>query len=273
MQELIPFQFDTYACPVRLDDTGAPWWGLLDICRAITLQNTTDAAKRLRPHETTILDFIEDGMPRRILLVNESGLYRLIMRSNKPEAERFQDWVCQEVVPQIRKTGTYAPKTPRVKNPANQLMIAAIIRIDDLEQDVARHEAVQKAHQQAILDTQAQTIATQAQAIEALQQSVRAETKADMALDEAHRMTIEEFVVKNGLLHQFPETAWKSMAAWLGTFCQQWGLTVVPMPVMGKRWVTENGYPWQALAALQRYECQRARQIALVPPPAAPSPQ
>ena len=112
MSEVIPFQFDHCACPVRLDEHGAPWWGLLDVCRAITLQNTTDAAKRLRPHETTILDFTEDGMPHRLLLVNESGLYRLIMRSNKPEAERFQDWVCQEVLPQIRKTGSYAAPVP-----------------------------------------------------------------------------------------------------------------------------------------------------------------
>ena len=135
------------------------------------------------------------------------------------------------------------------------------------ERRILALEAVQRDEQQARLAQQDLVIASQAKAIEALNASLRAETKADMALDEAHRMTIEEFIVKNGLLRQFPATEWSRMAIWLGQFCQQWGLSMVPVPVMGKPWPTEKAYPWQALAALQRHECQRARQIALVPTP------
>ena len=46
-------------------------------------------------------------LPRGVYVIHESDLYRLIMRSNMPDAERFQDWVTEEVLPQIRKTGGY----------------------------------------------------------------------------------------------------------------------------------------------------------------------
>lgn len=151
---LIPFQFDNFSCPVRLDDHGVPWWGLLDVCRAITLRNTTDAAKRLRPHETTILDFIEDGMPHRLLLVNEAGLYRLIMRSNKPEAERFQDWVCQEVLPQIRKTGQYTP-SPKQLTTSEMFLAQATINVE-----FERRQFAIEARQKTLESTQAVQAAT-----------------------------------------------------------------------------------------------------------------
>jgi prophage antirepressor-like protein len=105
--QLVPFQFENTAIRVIQNENREPWWSLQDVCKALTLENPTVVASRLRPHETTILSFSENGIPHRLLLVNESGLYRIIMRSNKPEAERFQDWVFEEVLPQIRKTGHY----------------------------------------------------------------------------------------------------------------------------------------------------------------------
>lgn len=108
MHDLVPFQFDTHAVNIHVDDDGNPWWVLQDVCAALGIADPSQVASRLRPHESTITYFTQDGIPRRLLLVNESGLYRVIMRSNKPEAERFQDWVFGEVLPQIRKTGQYA---------------------------------------------------------------------------------------------------------------------------------------------------------------------
>ena len=126
MSQLIPFMFESHQCPVRLDAGHNPWWALQDVCRALGLQNPSEVKKRLRPHEITTLSFSEDGIPHQLLLVNESGLYRVIMRSNKPEAERFQDWVCQEVLPQIRKTGSYIPISvppPLLPSPAESLAV------------------------------------------------------------------------------------------------------------------------------------------------------
>ncbi len=84
-------------------------------------------------------------------------------------------------------------------------------------------------------------------------------------------MTIEQFVLKNGLLRQFPVGSWKAMAQWLLHFCQQYGLVVRKDPVPGKLWDDENTYPLDAFGAWWRQEQQRARQIHLVPRDEEPS--
>ena len=88
-----------------VDRDGNPWWFLKDVCDILGIGNVTDAASRLDDDEKSTFDSIEGG-PSRIL-INEAGLYQLIMTSRKPEAKAFRRWVTHEVLPQIRKTGTY----------------------------------------------------------------------------------------------------------------------------------------------------------------------
>jgi hypothetical protein len=108
-------------------------------------------------------------------------------------------------------------------------------------------------------------IAHQTQTIAALHAAQRAEGKADMALAEAHTMTLEDFVVKNALLRQFPRNQWPRCATWLIDFCDAWGLSVVKTPVIAKPWAEENAYPLRALSALLRAETVKPRQLAIVP--------
>ena len=105
--QLIPFTFESSTITVHIDESGAPWWVLKDLCAALSLSNPSKAASRLKPGETSTLTQSYSGGSTQLLLVNESGLYRLIMRSDKPDAERFQQWVFSEVLPAIRKTGRY----------------------------------------------------------------------------------------------------------------------------------------------------------------------
>jgi len=97
---------------------GNPWFVALDVCRALdvytygTTVNTTMAVKKLAADEYRKeegLNRIEGFDPRAktVVLVSESGLYKLIMRSDKPEARRFQDCVTRDVLPAIRKDGAY----------------------------------------------------------------------------------------------------------------------------------------------------------------------
>ena len=67
------------------------------------IQRHCKRAKLLKSTETDVLEI----PPRGLLIIPESDLYRLIMRSNMPDAERFQDWVMEEVLPKIRKHGGY----------------------------------------------------------------------------------------------------------------------------------------------------------------------
>lgn len=91
-----------------------PWFVAADVCRVLGLSNTTQTIRQLDASQRSTLNRIEGGMAggAAINLISESGLYKLIMRSDKPEAKRFQDWVTKEVLPSIRKTGAYVTGQP-----------------------------------------------------------------------------------------------------------------------------------------------------------------
>ena len=103
----------------------------------------------------------------------------------------------------------------------------------------------------------------EAQAAEA--RAIRAEGKADIALADAHHMTISDFILANGLHRQFPESQYARLAKWLGDFCTQWALPTYSDPVVAKPWPNEKSYPLQAFAALLRHEQTKGTQIHLVP--------
>jgi len=78
-----------------------------DICNIIGLSNVTEALKII-PEKWRSSEFLKTSSGKQnMLLINESGLYKLIMRSNKPIAQKFQEWICEEVLPSIRKTGEF----------------------------------------------------------------------------------------------------------------------------------------------------------------------
>jgi prophage antirepressor-like protein len=111
------FNFGDNTVRVIEGSEGEPWFVAADVCRCLGLKimpngspNTTDALRKLMPDEVG-LDQIEtnaaNGRTRRqqTKFVSESGLYKLVMRSDKPEAREFQNWVTREVLPAIRKDG------------------------------------------------------------------------------------------------------------------------------------------------------------------------
>ena len=89
-----------------------PLFCLADVCKVLDLQ-VSATKNRLNQDGVNLIKVIDTmGREQIATFVNEANLYKLIMRSNKPQAEAFQDWVCGEVLPSIRKTGGYTiPKT------------------------------------------------------------------------------------------------------------------------------------------------------------------
>ena len=83
---------------------GEPMFCLVDICKALEIKNATDVAKRLDDDERTRLNLGRQGETN---FVTESGLYAVILRSDKDNAKKFRKWVTSEVLPTIRKTGGY----------------------------------------------------------------------------------------------------------------------------------------------------------------------
>lgn len=88
---------------VMVDDE--PMFCLIDVCRALEIKNATDVAKRLDEDELTRLNL--GGRAGESNFITESGLYAVILRSDKPNAKKFRKWVTSEVLPTIRKTGGY----------------------------------------------------------------------------------------------------------------------------------------------------------------------
>jgi prophage antirepressor-like protein len=110
--ELVPFVFD--GREVRtITIGGEPWVVVADICAVLELGNTTKAIRGLRRDDLKRIQVMDAlGRSQETSVVNEPGLYQLIFRSYKPEAERFRDWICREVLPSIRKTGQFTVNVP-----------------------------------------------------------------------------------------------------------------------------------------------------------------
>ena len=96
-----------------VERNGEPWFVAADVCRALDVVNSRDAVARLDTDEknTVVLTDGTPGNPQKTV-VNEPGLYTLILGSRKPEAKAFKRWITHEVIPSIRKTGTYSTRKP-----------------------------------------------------------------------------------------------------------------------------------------------------------------
>lgn len=84
-----------------------PWFVAKDVCDALTISNSRDAMSRLEEDEKAMSVLPTQFGEKSMNMVNESGLYNLIFQSRKPEARSFRKWVTGEVLPAIRRTGSY----------------------------------------------------------------------------------------------------------------------------------------------------------------------
>lgn len=100
-----PFDFKGHKVRTLTFETGQTWWVLKDVCEVLGIRNATDVAKRLDRDEVTRFNL--GGLSGQANIVNETGLYRIVLRSDKPEAREFQRWVTHDVLPSIRRHGAY----------------------------------------------------------------------------------------------------------------------------------------------------------------------
>lgn len=144
---IIPFHFEVYTVRTQMIE-GEPWFVLADVCKVLELSTPHKAAQRLDEddrNKTPIMDSM--GRTQETEIINESGLYTLILRSNKPQAKKFKRWVTAEVLPTIRKTGSYG--TPQLPTDPMQLLELSFSamkqqgqRIQVLEED--QHQTTEK---------------------------------------------------------------------------------------------------------------------------------
>ena len=188
---------------IQVDGNGELWFCLADICKALEIKNTSRAKASLKSAGVQILKGgsktanqygdVGTGQVNFFIFISEQNLYRLIMRSTKPQAEPFQDWVCGEVLPQIRKTGGYIP-----------------VREGDTGEDIRRRaEEVLRAtleqknklirEQEALLDGKCRIIAEQEKEIDRLLPKA---LYADTVLDSVSCFTTSQIAKELGMTAQ-----------------------------------------------------------------------
>lgn len=112
--EIQRFDFRGASLRTLTDEEGEPWFIAKDVCDILGMSNPSMAVIALDKDEVAQIDpkdylGSENRSNQAVNIVSEPGLYKLIMRSRKPEAKEFQRWVTHEVLPSIRKTGGYIP--------------------------------------------------------------------------------------------------------------------------------------------------------------------
>ena len=105
--EITPFEYNCQTVRTIADESGNPWFVLADVCAVLELTTPAKVADRLDDDEKGVSQIHTLGGIQNMTIISESGLYAVILRSDKPQAKPFRKWVTGEVLPSIRKTGSY----------------------------------------------------------------------------------------------------------------------------------------------------------------------
>ena len=129
-----------------------PLFCLKDVCRVLELQ-VTPTKNRLKKDGVSLINLTDSlGREQQAIFVNEQNLYKVIMRSDKPQAEPFQDWVCGEVLPSIRKNGGYIATN---EEDDAEMILARALKIADA---TIKRKEKQLLEQKEQIDKQIKTI-------------------------------------------------------------------------------------------------------------------
>ncbi|WP_394373981.1 BRO-N domain-containing protein [Acinetobacter gerneri] len=104
------FNFNHHGVRVALDLNDEPWFCLTDVYKSLNISRTSRLFRELDTKGVADYHTPTNGGIQKLKFINEPNLYRIIFRSNKSEALSFQDWVFTEVLPTIRKTGSYSAR-------------------------------------------------------------------------------------------------------------------------------------------------------------------
>ena len=138
------------------------WFVGIDICKVLGIKNHRDALSRLEEDEIDVVGITDAvGRSQDTLVVNESGVYALVLRSRKPQAKRFRKWITSEVIPSIRRKGSYSvDQTPVPQAQATGLvsfedmMIAQLQEQKKIKEDMAAQKAQIAEQEQRIANAE-----------------------------------------------------------------------------------------------------------------------
>lgn len=150
MNELLNFNYKGHRVRTVVKDAQI-WWVLKDVADALDIKNARDITARLRDKYKCVEEIYVQNKVVPVTIVNESGLYKVIFLSRKPEAEAFQDWVTDEVLPQIKRTGMYIGPGGRV---SSSFMFQVAAQMAELEKRTEEQKLLIESQAAAIEEMQ-----------------------------------------------------------------------------------------------------------------------
>lgn len=106
MNDLTVFNFESQPVRIHVENSDT-WFCLNDVCNVLEIKDRQKLRARLNARGMTLVPTPSKGGIQKTYFINEPNLYKTILKSDKPQARKFENWVCEEVLPSIRKTGSY----------------------------------------------------------------------------------------------------------------------------------------------------------------------
>lgn len=192
-----------------------PLFCLADICRVLEIQSGA-TKNRLDEKGISLINTPTNGGIQSLIYINEKNLYKVIMRSDKPQAEPFQDWVCGDVLPTIRKTGSYSAQ--QQLTPSELILQLAQVNVEN-ERKMRELEAKQDQLQAEI-------------------EEIKQRTTTDL-----HQSTIVAYISRNSI--KLDVSRYGAMGRKASALCKKRG--VEPTKIHDVRWGTVKVYPDEIL--------------------------
>ena len=143
MEQLKIFENEEFGQVRTINIDGEPWFVGKDVAKILGYKDTSDAMRRHVDDEDKLTRcFTDSGQKRELYIINESGLYSVILSSKLPSAKRFKRWVTSEVLPVIRKTGSYEMDDYSPEMKAILMHDKKLVKIDNRVTDLENHMTI-----------------------------------------------------------------------------------------------------------------------------------
>lgn len=153
MEQLKIFENEEFGQVRTINIDGEPWFVGKDVAKILGYKDTSDAMRRHVDDEDKLTRcFTDSGQKRELYIINESGLYSVILSSKLPSAKRFKRWVTSEVLPVIRKTGSYEMDDYSPEMKAILMHDKKLVKIDNRVTDLENHMTIDYGEQVVLGD-------------------------------------------------------------------------------------------------------------------------
>ncbi len=144
------FNFNEQAVRVVLSNTNEPLFCLTDVCNVLSVSRTSRLLRELDSKGMADCHILTNGGTQKLKFINEPNLYRIIFRSNKKEALNFQNWVFAEVLPSIRKTGSYVARQTAYEELNRLCMLEKVSKDKGTFHSLGMHRRKHEKHLNAV---------------------------------------------------------------------------------------------------------------------------